>query len=64
MDAGKGDGSVVCKRHAGSYFLFGAEIISAARAQTAKPLACKWSGTGIHTSRFVTCAITGMLIVL
>lgn len=60
MDAGKGDGSVICKRHADSYFLSGAEVISAARAQSAKPLACKWAGTGTHASRFVTCVITGI----
>lgn len=61
MDAGKGDGSVVCKRHAGSYFLSGGEIISAARAQSARPLACKWAGSGVHASRFVNCIVSGIV---
>ncbi|ODQ78501.1 hypothetical protein BABINDRAFT_85393 [Babjeviella inositovora NRRL Y-12698] len=59
LDTGKGDGSVVCKRHKDSYFLSSLEVLLAANFQLANPNVSKYSKSGVYSSKFVTCVISG-----
>lgn len=59
LDDGTGEGAVVCKRHADSFFLSSAEIVFAAREQLAHPTPSKHASEGTFGSRFVTAVVTG-----
>lgn len=59
VDSGKRDGSVLCKRHLKSYFLSSLEVVLAARYQISNPSRTKYSDSGVFSSKFVTCVVSG-----
>jgi nuclear protein localization family protein 4 len=59
IDDGTGNGGVVAKRHVDSYFLSSLECIFAADMQRRHPNITKQSISGIYSSKFVTCVISG-----
>uniref|UniRef100_A0A1E5R879 Nuclear protein localization protein 4 n=1 Tax=Hanseniaspora osmophila TaxID=56408 RepID=A0A1E5R879_9ASCO len=60
-DSGKGDGSVLCKRHKDSYFLSSLEVIMSSKFQLQHKNVCHESEQGYYSSKFVTCCVTGNL---
>ncbi|EEB06094.2 Cdc48-Npl4-Ufd1 complex component Npl4 [Schizosaccharomyces japonicus yFS275] len=59
VDDGSGKGTVLCKRHAGSYFLSSLETYNSAYFQSQTPNPSKWSKSGHFGSKFVTCVLSG-----
>jgi len=58
-DDGTGTGKVVCKRHAGTFFMSSAEVVVAAIHQNEHPHRTRHSPTGRFGSKFVTVIATG-----
>lgn len=58
-DDGKKQGTVVCKRHADSYFMSSAECIYSSQMQSKHPTKTHYSRTKEFGSRFVTGVVTG-----
>ncbi|KAJ3108845.1 nuclear protein localization protein 4 [Phlyctochytrium planicorne] len=59
LDDGSGKGTVICKRHAKSYFLSSAECIYSAAMQDRYPHVTRYSATTKFGSRLVTCVVSG-----
>ncbi|KAJ3190695.1 nuclear protein localization protein 4 [Irineochytrium annulatum] len=61
FDDGTGKGTVLCKRHADSYFVSSAECILSAQLQQLHPTVTKYSRSHVFGSRFVSCVVSGNL---
>jgi len=59
IDDGTGNGTVITKRHADSYFLSSVECIFAAEMQRRHPNYTKYAVNGKYGSKYVTCVISG-----
>lgn len=58
-DDGSGKGTVVCKRHADSFFLSSGEVVFSAGMQLQHPTSSKYASEGTFGSRFITAVVTG-----
>jgi nuclear protein localization protein 4 homolog len=59
VDDGSSQGSVICKRHADSYFVSSGEVLALAQFQLAHPYRTKYAEAGEFGSRFVTVIVSG-----
>ncbi|KAI8323186.1 polyubiquitin-tagged protein recognition complex, Npl4 component [Martensiomyces pterosporus] len=59
LESVEGNGKVLYRRHANSYFLTSLECRLAAYMELRHPNRCRWSSGGHFGSKFVTCCVSG-----